>query len=169
MATRITAIIRCSFRCRYCAVLVFAGLGRQWQFSRNLILMGIAINAFAIALVQFALTLVQREQAQQMLGYLSGSLAHRTWYDVLLISSVLLLVLPSLLLLSRRLAILSLGRELAQALGNPVHQTQTVALLLATLLALGLYFAQALSPLLLWSPHIWLVLVIVNWPCYVQR
>lgn len=41
--------------------------------------MGIAINAFAIALVQFVLTLVQREQAQQMLGYLSGSLAHRTW------------------------------------------------------------------------------------------
>uniref|UniRef100_UPI0019D45A0B iron chelate uptake ABC transporter family permease subunit n=1 Tax=Vibrio vulnificus TaxID=672 RepID=UPI0019D45A0B len=54
--------------------LFFAGLGRQWQFSRNLILMGIAINAFAVALVQFALTLVQREQAQQMLGYLSGSL-----------------------------------------------------------------------------------------------
>ena len=135
--------------------LFFAGLGRQWQFSRNLILMGIAINAFAVALVQFALTLVQREQAQQMLGYLSGSLAHRTWYDVLLISSVLLLVLPSLLLLSRRLAILSLGRELAQALGNPVRQTQTVALLLATLLALGAVLcAGPVAFVALVAPHL---------------
>ncbi len=162
-------------------LLFFAGLGRQWQFSRNLVLMGIAINAFAIALVQFVLTLVQREQAQQMLGYLSGSLAHRTWGDVLLITSVLLLALPALLLLSRRLSQLALllitsvlllalpallllsrrlsqlalGQELAQALGNPVRQSQTLALLFATLLALGAVLcAGPVAFVALVAPHL---------------
>ncbi|HDS1197844.1 iron chelate uptake ABC transporter family permease subunit [Shewanella algae] len=136
-------------------LLFFAGLGRQWQFSRNLVLMGIAINAFAIALVQFVLTLVQREQAQQMLGYLSGSLAHRTWGDVLLITSVLLLALPALLLLSRRLSLLALGQELAQALGNPVRQSQTLALLFATLLALGAVLcAGPVAFVALVAPHL---------------
>src|SRR5699024_8698432 len=118
-------------------VLFFLALGRDWHVSRNLILVGVAINALAIALVQGALTLVRRQQAQQLLSYLSGSLAYRGWSDVILIAVVLVIALPGLLLLTRRLGLLALGNDTATALGNPVRRTLWQALLLATALALG--------------------------------
>lgn len=136
-------------------VLLLPGLGPQGQLSRSLVLMGVAINAFAIALVQFALTLVQREQAQQMLGYLAGSLAHRDWHQVSLIGLTLAVALPGLLLLSRRLGLLALGRDMASSLGSPLRATQLMALILATILALGAVLcAGPVAFVALVAPHL---------------
>ncbi|MBA4503250.1 FecCD family ABC transporter permease [Marinobacterium marinum] len=136
-------------------VLLLPGLERSGRLSRNLVLMGVAINAFALALVQFVLTLVQREQAQQMLGYLSGSLAHKDWQQVALIGMTLAMALPGLLLLSRRLTLLTLGGEMAQGVGAGVRQTRLVALLLATVLALGAVLcAGPVAFVALVAPHL---------------
>ncbi len=136
-------------------LLLVPGLGPQGQLSRSLVLMGVAVNAFAIALVQFALTLVQREQAQQMLGYLAGSLAHRDWQQVGLIGLTLAVALPGLLLLSRRLGLLALGQDMASSLGNPLRATQLMALILATVLALGAVLcAGPVAFVALVAPHL---------------
>ncbi len=136
-------------------LLLLPGLGPQGQLSRSLVLMGVAINAFAIAVVQFALTLVQREQAQQMLGYLAGSLAHRDWQQVALIGLTLAVAVPGLLLLSRRLGLLAMGRDMASSLGNPLRATQLMALILATALALGAVLcAGPVAFVALVAPHL---------------
>ncbi|PSL16158.1 iron complex transport system permease protein [Marinobacterium halophilum] len=136
-------------------LLLLPGLGPQGQLSRSLVLMGVAINAFAIAVVQFALTLVQREQAQQMLGYLAGGLVHRDWQQVALIGLILAVALPGLLLLSRRLGLLALGRDMASSLGNPLRSTQLTALILATVLALGAVLcAGPVAFVALVAPHL---------------
>lgn len=136
-------------------LLLIPGMGRNGQLSRSLVLMGVAINALAIALVQFALTLVQREQAQQMLGYLAGSLSHRDWQQVTLIALTLAVALPGLLLLSRRLGLLALGRDTAISLGIPLRATQLLALILATVLALGAVLcAGPVAFVALVAPHL---------------
>ena len=117
--------------------IMLIALGKSWQLSRQLVLLGIAINAFAVATVQLILTLVQREQAQQLFGYLSGSLANRNWQDVSVIFMTLIIFVPLLLLLARRLSLLTQGYDSAIVLGSRVDTTQWQALLLASGLALG--------------------------------
>ncbi|WP_416886677.1 FecCD family ABC transporter permease [Marinospirillum sp.] len=136
-------------------VLLLPGLGNRGEFSNRLIVMGIAVNALAIAIIQFTLTLVQREQAQQLLGYLSGSLAHRDWQQVSWIALTLAVAVPGLLLLSRRLNLLTLGPETSISLGLPLRQTQLTAILFASLLALGAVLcAGPVSFIALVAPHL---------------
>tara|TARA_B100001094_G_C18194904_1_gene810051 strand:- start:6480 stop:7514 length:1035 start_codon:yes stop_codon:yes gene_type:complete len=123
--------------------------------SHHLIVLGIVVNAFCVALVQFMLSLVRREEALQLLSYLNGSLAYKDWSDVALIMSLLVLVLPCFFALSKRVSLISHDIETVQALGVSVRKTYGLLFFLATLLAIvSVLIVGPVSFIALIAPHL---------------
>ncbi|CNL58830.1 putative iron-siderophore transport system%2C membrane permease [Yersinia aldovae] len=119
-----------------CAVaLVYAGSINNLSHSGKIVISGIAVGALCMAFVNFAISQVRLEQANQMAALLSGSLAEKNWCDVWIIGLTLSVVTPGLVYLSRQLNFLSLGSGVAQSLGVNVGLTHLLSLLLAIALA----------------------------------
>jgi iron complex transport system permease protein len=116
-------------------VLVFAGTGRGFSSPSRMLLVGIGIAAMAGAFVQFVVIRVGREQATLLTAYLSGSLASRSWDQVMVIGGCVAVLLPAAFALSRRLQVLSLGDEASDALGSPSGTTRVLAVLVGIGLA----------------------------------
>ncbi|UWX96755.1 iron chelate uptake ABC transporter family permease subunit [Arthrobacter zhaoxinii] len=115
--------------------LVWLSTGRGFARPGKLIVAGIGISAVATALTSLAMTTVGEKQAQTLAFYLNGSLASRSWSHVVTIAVALVLVLPAAAALQRQLNLVSLGDDMAQALGVRVVRTRTIAILLAVVLA----------------------------------
>ncbi|MCQ1952303.1 iron chelate uptake ABC transporter family permease subunit [Arthrobacter sp. zg-Y238] len=115
--------------------LVWLSTGRGFARPGKLIVAGIGISAVATALTSLAMTTVGEQQAQTLAFYLNGSLASRSWSHVATIAAALVLVLPAAAALQRQLNLVSLGDDMAEALGVRVVRTRTVAILLAVVLA----------------------------------
>ncbi|MFS1537488.1 MAG: FecCD family ABC transporter permease [Candidatus Phlomobacter fragariae] len=96
----------------------------------KIVLSGIAVAALSMALVDVAISNGRIEQAQQIRSLLSGSLAHRGWQDVVLISSMLVFM-PILFWLGKQLNYISLGNDIAITLGVSVRLVQIISILLA--------------------------------------
>ncbi|WP_146360582.1 FecCD family ABC transporter permease [Arthrobacter yangruifuii] len=115
--------------------LVWLSTGRGFARPGKLIVAGIGISAVATALTSLAMTTVGEQQAQTLAFYLNGSLASRSWSHVATIAVTLVLVLPAAAALQRQLNLVSLGDDMAEALGVRVVRTRTIAILLAVVLA----------------------------------
>lgn len=110
------------------ALLVFTlGRARGQLVPERALLVGVVFNSFASALVLSIEAVLQPEQTQAVLLWLSGTLGYETT-PVLLAAGVVVL-LPTLLLgaLAGRLNLLALGDEGAQALGVDVSRTRLLA------------------------------------------
>ncbi|NDK99057.1 FecCD family ABC transporter permease [Photorhabdus bodei] len=121
----------------FAVLLVYAGnisASGQMQTTR-IVISGIAIAALCMAFVNFAISNVRLEQAQQLASLLHGSLANRRWQDVGLIYGTMILFVPLLLWLGRQLNYVNLGYEVANTLGVPVRIIQLMSLSLAVILA----------------------------------
>ncbi|MBS9431487.1 FecCD family ABC transporter permease [Photorhabdus hainanensis] len=120
----------------FAVLLVYAGnISRSGQMqTTKIVISGIAIAALCMAFVNFAISNVRLEQAQQLASLLHGSLANRGWQDVGLIYGTILFA-PFLFWLGRQLNYVNLGYEVANTLGVPVRTIQLMSLLLAVLLA----------------------------------
>jgi iron complex transport system permease protein len=114
--------------------LVWVGTGRGFSSPSRMLLVGIGVSAMALALVQYAISRVGLEQATVLAAYLTGSLAARDWNHAAIIW-VALLLLPCALLLSRRLQLVEMGDEQADALGARPANTRLLAILVAIGLA----------------------------------
>lgn len=117
-------------------LLVFAwsgGRGGQRQVFA-MVISGIALGALCLAFVNFAVSQVRIEQAQQLAALLSGSLANRHWQDVALIWGALCCA-PLLLWLGRQLNYISLGHPVASSVGVPLRRVLVLSIVLALLLA----------------------------------
>lgn len=135
--------------------LVITAGRERFSFGIQMIMAGIAINAAAVAIIQFGLTGVRQEDALQMAAWLSGSLAQRSWQEAM----VVWLVLPIcfLVLLSQRnaLDILAISRSTALGVGVTVPTTFTLSLAAATTLAAAAVVAAGpVSFIALVAPHI---------------
>lgn len=99
----------------------------------TLVLCGIAVNATASAGVSLVLglTLYEWEAARQIVAWLMGGLAHRTWSEVLLVAPPLVLCTAAASRLSRDLDLLALGEVSARALGVDVPRATRLALSVA--------------------------------------
>ncbi|ATD64660.1 FecCD family ABC transporter permease [Neisseria weixii] len=136
-------------------VLVLLGTKGRLNFGMEIIVSGLAVNAAAMALVQFGLTAVRQENAQQMTAWLSGSLEARSWEHVVTVWTFMPLLLAGLMLLNTRLSLLALGRDTASGLGVPVRSSSWLLLLAATALAAtAVTVAGPVSFLALAAPHI---------------
>ncbi|WP_066586640.1 FecCD family ABC transporter permease [Cellulomonas timonensis] len=113
---------------------VYVGSGRGFAAPYRMVVTGIAIGAMALAFVQLALARATREDAFAMAAWLNGSLASRRWSDVTLIALALLVLIPTALLLTRRLQLVEMGDDAAIGLGVDPTRTRNLAVGVAVLL-----------------------------------
>ncbi|WP_129669556.1 FecCD family ABC transporter permease [Phytoactinopolyspora endophytica] len=111
--------------------LLYLGTGQGFSSPTRMIIVGIGINAMALAFVQWIITRTTREQATAIAAYINGSTASRSWDDVRLMAAALVVLLPMALVLSRRLRIVEMGDDLADALGARADRTRFWSVILA--------------------------------------
>ncbi|PCF43625.1 FecCD family ABC transporter permease [Staphylococcus delphini] len=127
-----------------------------WKGIRGsqLALIGMAIGAVAMALVQYLLIRNPME-ANIALVWLTGSLFGRSMDHVLTILPWLIVAIPVIFLYARKLDILHLGEEVATALGTHVQRTKMILLFASVMLAgAAISVVGGLSFLGLIAPHI---------------
>ncbi|EHS7180724.1 FecCD family ABC transporter permease [Staphylococcus pseudintermedius] len=128
----------------------------SWQGIKGsqLALIGMAIGAVAMALVQYLLIRNPME-ANIALVWLTGSLFGRSMDHVLTILPWLIVAIPVIFLYVRKLDILHLGEEVATALGTHVQRTKMILLFTSVMLAgAAISVVGGLSFLGLIAPHI---------------
>ncbi|HAR6198528.1 TPA: iron chelate uptake ABC transporter family permease subunit [Staphylococcus pseudintermedius] len=128
----------------------------SWQGIKGsqLALIGMAIGAVAMALVQYLLIRNPME-ANIALVWLTGSLFGRSMDHVLTILPCLIVAIPVIFLYARKLDILHLGEEVATALGTHVQRTKMILLFTSVMLAgAAISVVGGLSFLGLIAPHI---------------
>jgi iron complex transport system permease protein len=112
-------------------VLVYLGTGQGFSSPARMILVGIGVNAMALAFIQWVITRTSRQEATVIAAYLNGSTASRSWDDARLMAASLLVLLPLALGISRRLQVIELGDDLADALGVRADRTRFWSVVLA--------------------------------------
>lgn len=116
------------------AALLLAA-GRMDARGHAVLIVGIGVASLLRAITELALSRQELMHASALYTWSVGSLAGRGYAAALPLAACLLLAFPPAVLLSRRLALLRLGTDIASTLGVPVRATQWQALLLAVLLA----------------------------------
>lgn len=107
-------------------VVALAGLAGG---ALTLILAGVAVSSLAGALTSLVLNLSPNPFAvSEIMFWLLGSLADRSWLHVALAGPFLLAGMALLLLLARDLEALTLGEDAARTLGIPLGRTRALAL-----------------------------------------
>lgn len=136
-------------------ILILWVYHHKHHFGMDVIIAGIAINAFAFAFIQFGVTGVRQEDAYQSSIWLSGTLAQRTWLEVIYISLGVPLIGGILSLLQRPLQLIQLGEQVSLSLGIQTQSIILISLVLATTLsALAVVSAGPIAFLALVAPHI---------------
>lgn len=135
--------------------LVLLSNGKRPKFSLDIVIGGLAVNALAMAWVQFALTGVRQEDAYQVGVWLSGSLAQRGWDEVAIIWAALPICGAILALLGRPFAIIQVNQNTAQYLGISLNKMGFLGLLPATILATAsVVSAGPIAFIALSAPHL---------------
>ncbi|WJE16398.1 iron chelate uptake ABC transporter family permease subunit [Halobacillus sp. ACCC02827] len=116
------------------AVLLVALARKSGMNPATLALIGIGLGAGFQALTEYILTKYPME-ANESLVWLAGSLWGKGWDDVYGLLPWMTVLLPTCLLLYRRLDILSLNEEASIGLGMNVRSTRLLLLTLAVALA----------------------------------
>lgn len=120
----------------------------------QLALIGMAIGAIAMALVQYLLIRSPME-ANIALVWLTGSLFGRNYQHIISILPWLIVAIPVIMLYSRKLDLLHLGEDVATSLGTHVKRTKMILLVAAVMLAgAAISVAGGLNFLGLIAPHI---------------
>jgi iron complex transport system permease protein len=117
--------------------IVYAIATRRAQTAIvTLLLGGVALNALIGAITSFLITVtwVRYEVSQQILFWLMGGLANRTWAHVWMGVPGIIVGLTVSVAYSRDLDILASGEEVASSLGVDVHRTKRILLIDAALL-----------------------------------
>ncbi len=126
------------------ALIVYAlAFKRGSATGYRLILVGIAIAALMVALIDYLLSRARIEDAQEATRWLLGSLNNRGWEDVVPLLVVLAVLAPALAAAGRPLRALELGDDAAYALGVRVERSRVwlvavaVALVSITTVSVG--------------------------------
>jgi iron complex transport system permease protein len=117
--------------------IVYAIATRRAQTAVvTLLLGGVALNALIGAITSFLITVtwVRYEVSQQILFWLMGGLANRTWAHVWLGVPGIIVGLAVSVAYSRDLDLLASGEEVASSLGVDVQRTKRILLIDAALL-----------------------------------
>ncbi len=115
--------------------LVYALAWRSGVSPYRLVLVGIGISAIFLAGTSYMLTRGELYDVQRAVVWLVGSLNGRWWEELQPLAAAVILLLPATALLARRLDALSLGEEVAAALGVDVQRARLALVLVAAALA----------------------------------
>lgn len=147
----------CAFAAGLLTVLVVYGLSRAGGRTEvvTLVLTGIAVNAFAGALIGLFIFFADNAQISQITFWQLGSLAQSSWPKVLAVLPCALLGLAVAPFFSRRLDLLALGERQARHLGVEVERMRIVLILVVALLtAAAVAVAGIISFVGLVVPHL---------------
>lgn len=114
--------------------IAFSVGGSRTLDTRVLLLAGVVVSAFLVAVVWLILTFADAESVRAAIFWMMGSNAGASWQTV---GILIACVLPGTLLLwglARPLNLLSIGEPTAAYLGTSVERTKLVAFAIATLL-----------------------------------
>jgi iron complex transport system permease protein len=115
--------------------LVYLATGHGFSSPGRMLLAGIGVAAVSLAFVEFVIIRSGREEAITLAAYLSGTLASRSWEHAATIWASLVVLAPFALILSRRLQLVEMGDEQADALGARSARTRVLAVLVSICLA----------------------------------
>ena len=136
------------------ALLIFLLSSSEDLTPARLTLVGVSIGALTVAIAA-AILMHSRVFSLQALALFSGSLANRSWGDVLPVLPYLALGIAMAVVAAGRLNLLLLGDRLAGHLGASPKSTRFVALISAGVLAgAGVSVAGVVGFVGLLSPHI---------------
>lgn len=117
-------------------VLVFRiafNVGRTLD-TRVLLLAGVVVSAFLVALIWLVLTFADTESVRSAIFWMMGSHANASWRSVVILLATIVPVSIVLFALARALNLLAIGEATAAYLGASVERTKIVAFGAATLL-----------------------------------
>ncbi|PWH07895.1 ferrichrome ABC transporter permease [Brachybacterium endophyticum] len=135
--------------------LVYLATGRGFASPSRLIIAGIAVAAMALAVTQYVVAVVLRDEGSQLAGQLVGSLNSRSMQHVVMIAVALAVCAPLAALLRHQLLVMDMGDELADALGAGAVRTRTAAIILSVVLCAGaVAVAGPIAFVALAAPHI---------------
>ncbi|MFD3524675.1 FecCD family ABC transporter permease [Streptomyces sp. NPDC058653] len=126
----------CAFVSGLLTVLLVYAMSRSGGRTEvvTLILTGIAVNAFAGALIGLAVFVADNAQISQITFWQLGSLAQATWPKVLAVLPCALIGLAVAPFYARKLDLLALGERPARHLGVEVERLRIVLVLVVALL-----------------------------------
>lgn len=120
----------------------------------TLVLMGIAVNAMTGALIAYAVFLGDTQAREQIIFWQLGSFNGARWDAVRVVAPLVVFGLVGIMVLTRRLDLLSLGERSARHVGVNVERLRLVAIVLVALLvAAGVAFAGIIAFVGLVVPH----------------
>lgn len=120
----------------------------------TLILAGVVVGSFLTAILSYMLTRAYHN-LEQVVFWLMGSLALRSWDYLTFVTPFLLVGMAALWLLSRELNVMALGEDTAHHLGVSVEKAKILVLFLASLVtALAVSMAGTIGFVGLVVPHI---------------
>ncbi|MDQ7908054.1 iron ABC transporter permease [Phytohabitans sp. ZYX-F-186] len=137
-------------------VIVY-GLARRGGRTEvvTLVLMGIAVNAVASALIAYFVFLGDTAAREQIVFWQLGSLNGSRWVQVQAVAPLMLVALVAAWTLAGRLDLLALGERAARHLGVHVERLRLTAIVLTTLMvAAGVAFAGIIAFVGLVVPHL---------------
>ena len=121
----------------------------------NLILVGIAVNAIAGAIISFFIFFAPTTSREQIIFWQMGTLSGAKWEHVGIVGGIVAFGLMCSWLLVKQLDLLALGDKAATHVGVDVTKLRTLSLVLATLLTAGaVSYAGLIGFVGLVVPHI---------------
>ncbi|MFC4001755.1 FecCD family ABC transporter permease [Prauserella oleivorans] len=117
------------------ALLIYLLAFTRGAQGLRFVLMGIGINALAVALNSYLITRANLHDALTAQSWLVGSVNSRGWEHVTAAALALAVLLPLALYHARPLAMMELGEDSAKALGVNVPRSRAALILASVLLA----------------------------------
>lgn len=137
------------------ALLIVALARRGGVAPVRLVLVGIGLNAWLMAITGYLLTRADVLDAQRATVWLTGSLNGRDWDSVRVMTIAFVVIFPVLVSRGRQLRVLQLGDDAARALGSSVERDRLALIVLAVgLAAIGTAAAGPVSFVAFVSPTI---------------
>jgi iron complex transport system permease protein len=102
--------------------------------TRVLLLAGVVVSAFLVAIIWLVLTFADDQSVRSAIFWMMGSHANASWRSVGILATCLVPSLAILFALARPLNLLAIGEPTAAYLGTSVERTKILAFATATLL-----------------------------------
>ena len=115
-------------------VMLLAGARGGATMGQKMVLIGIAVSAMLSSVNDYLITRGDLEKAEAAKTWQHGSLNALSWPQMEVQSLILLVAIPLILTLTRRLRVLELGDDLAAGLGLPVKKSVNLLVASAVLL-----------------------------------
>lgn len=119
-------------------VVALLNLALAWRggvSGYRFVLCGIALAFVAGSFLNYALTRSDSRAAQSALTWIAGSTTSASYADLWPVLGVVVLLVPAVAWLDRRLGLLEMGDQTAEALGVPATRTRLAAILCGVVLA----------------------------------